>query len=44
MVTKGLREEDRLCTEAFGVGLMATLIERRAKGKALTIYGAAGAP
>ncbi len=33
MVTKGLREEDRLCTEAFGVGLMATLIERRAKGK-----------
>lgn len=33
MVAKGLGEEDRLCTEAFGVGVMAELIERRAKGK-----------
>ena len=32
MVAKGLGEE-RLCTEAFGVGLIAALIERRAKGK-----------
>ena len=33
MVAKGLGEEERLCTEAFGVGLIAALIERRAKGK-----------
>jgi diacylglycerol kinase (ATP) len=33
MVAKGLGEQERLCTEAFGVGLIAALIERRAKGK-----------
>jgi len=32
IVVNGLKEEI-LCTEAFGVGLIATLIERRAKGK-----------
>jgi diacylglycerol kinase (ATP) len=32
MVVGGLKEE-KLCTEAFGVGLIAALIERRAKGK-----------
>jgi diacylglycerol kinase family enzyme len=32
MVVDGPKEE-KLCTEAFGIGLIATLIERRAKGK-----------
>src|SRR5262247_987531 len=32
IVVNGLKEKI-LCTEAFGVGLIATLIERRAKGK-----------
>jgi diacylglycerol kinase (ATP) len=32
MVVDGLKDE-KLCTEAFGVGLIAALIERRAKGK-----------
>lgn len=32
MVVDGLKEE-KLCTEAFGVGLIAALIGRRAKGK-----------
>jgi diacylglycerol kinase (ATP) len=32
IVVNGLKEEI-VCTEAFGVGLIATLIERRAKGK-----------
>src|SRR5215510_1008668 len=32
MVVDGPKEE-KLCTEAFGVGLIAALIERRAKGK-----------
>jgi diacylglycerol kinase (ATP) len=32
MLVEGLKEE-KLCTEAFGVGLIAALIGRRAKGK-----------
>lgn len=32
MVVSGL-EEEKMCTEAFGVGLIAALIGRRAKGK-----------
>ena len=32
IVVNGLKEQV-LCTEAFGVGLIATLIERRARGK-----------